>query len=117
MSLERKIKQRTARRVRRVRGGFAYGDKPRVSVFRSLKAIYAQVIDDRQQRTLVTCSSRDLAGVEGDKKTVAHAVGKELAKRALEKGISVAVFDRGAYLYHGRVKALADGLREGGLEV
>ncbi|EKE05167.1 MAG: 50S ribosomal protein L18P [uncultured bacterium] len=90
---------------------------PRVSVFRSLKYIYAQVIDDINSTTLVSCSSLELKNLKGDKKAIANAVGKELAKRAQEKGITTAVFDRGSFLYHGRVKALAEGLREGGLNI
>ena len=87
---------------------------PRVSVFRSLKQIYAQVIDDATSNTVVSCSSLEVKVKKGDKKAVAHAVGVELAKRMKEKGIQVAVFDRGSYLYHGRIKALVDGLRETG---
>lgn len=91
--------------------------RPRVSVFRSLNHIYAQIIDDGAGVTLVSSSSAQLKDVKGDKKTVAHAVGKELAARAQEKGITCAVLDRGVYLYHGRVKALAEGLRDGGLTI
>lgn len=118
MSLERKVAQSTRRRALRVRGKFkASGNTlPRVSVFRSLQHVYAQVIDDQAQRTLVSCSSLELE-VGGDKKSIAKAVGLELAKRALEKKIEAVVFDRGQFLYHGRVKALADGLREGGMRI
>jgi large subunit ribosomal protein L18 len=78
--------------------------------------MYAQIIDDVQQVTLVSCSTLDVE-VKGDKKAQAQAVGIELAKRAKSKGIAHAKFDRGHFLYHGRVKALAEGLREGGMEI
>jgi len=116
VSLQRKTAQRTIRRAARVRSKLLR-DKPRVSVFRSLSHIYAQLIDDAQQKTIASCSSLELKDISGDKKAVAFAIGKELAKRAQEQGISVAVFDRGQYLYHGRVKSLAEGLREGGLQL
>ena len=115
MSLERKIKNRVQRRVRRVRRKFldAY---PRVSVSRSLRHMYAQVIDDKQGRTLVGFSSSQLEKTEGDKKNVAHLLGLELARRAESLGVKKIAFDRGACRYHGRVKAFADGLRKGGLD-
>lgn len=116
MSLERKINQRVHRRTMRVRQRFTH-DKPRVSVFRSAAHMYAQVIDDNAQKTLASCSSLELKNIKGDKKEVAFAVGKELAKRALAQGINVAAFDRGPFLFHGRVKSLADGLKDGGLQV
>ena len=93
-------------------------ERPRLSVFRSSKHIYAQLIDDIRGVTLATASSReDLAArVEGKGKTaVSAAVGKLLAERAREQGVEKVCFDRGGYLYHGRVKALADGARAGGL--
>lgn len=119
MSVEKKIKLRAKRRELRVRSGLKrFSELPRVSVFRSLKYIYAQIIDDAGHKTVVSCSSLELKNtVSGDKKTIAQSVGKELAKRALSQGINAAVFDRGSFLYHGRVKALADGLREGGLKI
>lgn len=88
---------------------------PRVTVFRSLKNIYAQVIDDTTHATLVSCSSLELDKVSGDKKSVAHAVGMALGKKAKEKGIEKALFDRGSFLYHGRIRSVAEGLREAGL--
>ena len=93
--------------------------RPRLSVFRSGKHIYAQVIDDGQGRTLAAASSLD-KGLKTDLKTgadkgAAAAVGKLVAERAVAAGVTKVVFDRGAYLYHGRVKALADAAREGGL--
>jgi large subunit ribosomal protein L18 len=92
-------------------------ERPRLSVFRSNRDIYVQVIDDSVGNTLVAASSRE-KGVapKGTKIEKAKAVGAELARRALEKGITQVVFDRGGYLYHGRVKAVADGAREGGLK-
>ena len=87
--------------------------RPRLSVFRSNRYIYAQIIDDQEKRTLV--SSSDLNETQGTKKERAYKVGKELAEKAKAKGIESVVFDRGGYLYTGRVKALAEGAREGGL--
>lgn len=115
MSLERKNKIRKYRRAKRVRSALNPNGLPRVSVFRSLKYIYAQVIDDANQKTLISCSSLELKNIAGDKKAIAKAIGLELASRALSKGLKKVAFDRGSYLYHGRIKALADGLREGGL--
>ena len=93
--------------------------RPRLSVFRSGKNIYAQIIDDSQGRTLAAASSLDKdlrAGIKtGADKAAAMAVGKLVAERALAVGVTDVVFDRGAYLYHGRVKALAEAAREGGL--
>ncbi len=94
--------------------------RPRLSVFRSSKHIYAQVIDDDAGRTLASASSLDQSLREslktGADKAAAAAVGKLVAERAKEAGVTKVVFDRGAYLYHGRVKALADAAREGGLD-
>ncbi len=92
-------------------------ERPRLSVFRSNKDIYVQVIDDTNGSTLVAVSSREKGvAAKGTKIEKSKSVGVELAKRAIEKGITQIVFDRGGYLYHGRVKALADGAREGGLK-
>ncbi len=93
-------------------------DRPRLCVFRSLKNIYAQVIDDETGNTLAAASSLDseLKGTYGGNKTAAKAVGELIAKKALDKGITTVVFDRGGYLYHGRVAELAAGAREGGLK-
>jgi large subunit ribosomal protein L18 len=105
-------------RVRRALKKAAAG-RPRLSVFRSSQHIYAQVIDDRRGETLVAASSieKDLRGKlkTGADKAAAAEVGKLVAERAKAKGIGEVVFDRGAYLYHGRVKALAEAAREGGL--
>ena len=120
MSVKKKIRARQKRRALRVRKRLKYDrDRtvPRISVFRSLKHMYAQIIDDAAHKTIASCSSLELKDLTGDKKTVAHSIGLELAKRAQEKGISTVVFDRGGFLYHGRVKELADGLRKGGLKV
>jgi large subunit ribosomal protein L18 len=92
-------------------------DKPRLSVFRSNRGIYAQLIDDRSGRTLVSVASAHVeSGGAASKKEQAEKVGAVLAERAKLAGIEKAVFDRGPYLYHGRVKALADGARSGGLD-
>jgi large subunit ribosomal protein L18 len=88
-------------------------DRPRLVVFRSLKHVTAQLIDDVAGRTLMTVTSTDLTGKKSEKSV---EVGKRIATRAKEAGITKVVFDRGGYKYHGRVKAVADGAREGGLE-
>ena len=88
-------------------------ERPRLVVFRSLKHIYAQLVDDVTQRTLMTVSDTKLEGKKSEKSA---QVGKEIASRAKEAGITRVVFDRAGYKYHGRVKAVADGAREGGLE-
>jgi large subunit ribosomal protein L18 len=112
----------TERRTGRVRRAVktAAGGRRRLSVFRSSKHIYAQVIDDGKGETLASASSLDkeLRGAlkSGANIDAAKAVGKLLAARALEKGVKDVVFDRGRYIYHGRVKALADAAREGGLK-
>jgi len=117
VSVLRNLKLRGKRRVLRVRSRQrSRGEMLRVSVFRSLKHIYAQVIDDAQQVTLASYSSRNILKPAGSKKEVAKQVGIELGKIAAQKGISEVFFDRGGVLYHGRVQALADGLRESGLK-
>jgi large subunit ribosomal protein L18 len=109
------------RRQRRVRGELQKnaGGRPRLSVFRSSKHIYAQIIDDAAGRTLAAASSleKDLKSSlkTGADKAAAGAVGKLLAERAKKAGVGNVVFDRGGYRFHGRIKALADGAREGGL--
>jgi large subunit ribosomal protein L18 len=104
------------RRRRRIRGRVeGSAARPRLSVFRSNKGIYAQVIDDASGTTIAAASSVQLSSSEGSKSEQASAVGKLVAERARDKGVESVVFDRGGYLYHGRVKALADGAREGGL--
>ncbi|GGF29621.1 50S ribosomal protein L18 [Aliidongia dinghuensis] len=113
-SLFLRRKQRVRNRLRAAAAG-----RLRLSVFRSSKHIYAQVIDDAEGKTLVAASSIDKTLKDGLKTgadiAAAQAVGKLLATRAAEKGITQVVFDRGGYLFHGRVKALADAAREGGL--
>ena len=116
MSLEKKIKKGAKRRSLRVRAKLST-ELPRVSVFRSLKHMYAQVIDSKAQATVTSCSTLDLKNLKGDKKAIAFAIGRELAQKAVAQGITTAVFDRGSFLYHGRVKSLAEGLREGGLNI
>jgi large subunit ribosomal protein L18 len=90
--------------------------RPRLSVFKSNTAIYAQVIDDSKGVTLLAASSRDLDKKSGVKVEISKNVGKKLAEKALASGIQQVVFDRNGYLYHGNVKALAEGAREGGLK-
>lgn len=89
------------------------GDKPRLSVYRSTQHIYVQVIDDEKMTTLVSASDLNLKGTKTER---AKLVGIEIAKKAIEKKIKKVVFDRGGFLYHGRIAALATGAREGGLE-
>jgi large subunit ribosomal protein L18 len=115
MKLSREqARRRRHRRVRaRVSGTPA---RPRLAVYRSNRGIYAQVIDDNAGHTLASASTETLEGATGSKSELATAVGREVARKAREAGIERVVFDRGGYLYHGRVKALADGAREGGLE-
>ncbi len=114
-------KNMQARRTRRVRADLRRKskDRPRLSVVRSSRHIYAQVIDDSQGRTLAAASSVDkaLKGklAKGTDKAAAAEVGKLIAERAAAAGVKEVVFDRGGYLYHGRVKALAEAAREGGL--
>ena len=109
-----------ARRHRRIRVSLSgTGQRPRLNVFRSLHHIYCQVIDDATGTTLAAASTNEptvRTSLTGTKTERAKAVGKAIAERAREKGISAVVFDRGGYLYHGRVKALADAAREAGLE-
>ncbi len=119
MAKDNKATVRRVARVRRAIRARAYG-KPRLSVFRSSKQIYAQIIDDEQGATLVAASTveKDIRSALKTGATVeaARAIGKQIAERAVAKGIKDVVFDRGGYMYHGRVKALAEGAREGGLQ-
>jgi len=116
-----KLSDRIERRRGRVRGVLrqAAGTRKRLSVFRSSKHIYAQVIDDEAGATLAAASSLEQTAREGLKTgagiDAAKAVGKLIAQRAQEKGVKDVIFDRGAYLYHGRIKALAEAAREDGL--
>ena len=112
---KKEIRVRIHKRIRKKISGSP--ERPRLAVFRSLKHIYAQVIDDANGRTIASASSNE-KGVDFDGGNIggAKTVGKLVAERAKEKGINTVVFDRGGYLYHGRVKALADAAREAGLE-
>ena len=111
-------RQARARRHRRVRGKvFGTAERPRLVVFRSNRGIAAQLVDDVDGKTLAAASWLDKRGAKGDKTEQAAEVGKLLAANAKKAGVERAVFDRGGYLYHGRVKALADGAREGGLSI
>ena len=94
-------------------------ERPRLAVYRSNRHIYVQLIDDVSSRTVASASDREVggSGAKGDKKVVAKAVGALIADRAKQAGIQGAVFDRGGRLYHGRIAALADGAREGGLSI
>ncbi|HEX3918057.1 MAG TPA: 50S ribosomal protein L18 [Caulobacteraceae bacterium] len=114
MALSQKPTQRRAARVRLRLKKMGSG-RPRLSVFRSAKNIYAQVIDDVRGVTLAHASTLEEKGEKGADKEAAARVGALIAKRALDKGVTQVVFDRGGYIYHGRVKALADAAREAGL--
>ena len=107
------IRQRIHARIRAKLSGTE--QRPRLNVYRSLNNIYAQVIDDQTGTTLVSASTIKLK--TGGNIAAAKEIGKEVAEKAVEKGIKKVVFDRGGYLYHGRIKALADAAREAGLEV
>jgi large subunit ribosomal protein L18 len=109
------VREAIHRRIRRkVRGS---SERPRLAVYRSLNHIYAQVVDDLNGQTIVSASTteKDLRGTTGGNVEAARRIGKAIAERALEKGISSVVFDRGGYLYHGRIKALTDAARAAGL--
>jgi large subunit ribosomal protein L18 len=116
-----KLSDKILRRQGRVRGALrrAAGERKRLTVFRSSKHIYAQVIDDEEGITVASASSMEKTTREGQKTganvDAAKAVGKLIAQRAQEKGVKDVIFDRGSYLYHGRVKALAEAAREAGL--
>jgi len=119
MAQDKSSESRRKARVRRTLRARAYG-KPRLSVFRSSKQIYAQVIDDANGVTLASASSLEkdnrAALKTGANVEAAKSIGKLIAERAVAAGVKEVVFDRGAYMYHGRVKALAEGAREGGLQ-
>jgi large subunit ribosomal protein L18 len=119
MAKDQSSEGRRKARVRRTIRERAYG-KPRLSVFRSSKQIYAQIIDDENGRTLAAASSLEKDARSGLKTganvEAAKSIGKLIAERAVAAGVKEVVFDRGAYMYHGRVKALAEGAREGGLQ-
>ena len=107
---------RIKNRIRKVVSGTE--TRPRLAVYRSNKEIYAQIVDDVSGKTLAAASSRDksISTVKGNKSEVAELVGKALGEKALKAGVETIAFDRGGYLYHGRVKSLAEGAREAGLK-
>jgi len=109
-------RQRIQNRIRKVVSGTEA--RPRLSVFRSNKEIYAQIVDDVTGKTISAASSRDkdISSAKGTKTEVAALVGKSIAEKALKTGVESISFDRGGYLYHGRVKSLAEGAREAGLK-
>jgi len=120
MNSRKLLNKKRARRVLRTRAKiFGSASKPRLAIFRSNSSIYAQLIDDEKGNTLVHASSRELraAGKKAPKTEVAKLVGELLAKKAKEKGIKEAVFDRRNYKYHGRVRAVGEGARSGGLKI
>ena len=117
MATSRKDRIRSERRTRSVRSALKKTHMPRVSVFRSHRHIYGQIIDDAKQTTVVSFSSSQLEKPAGDKREIARMVGKELATKAKAQGIDRVLFDRGAYKYHGRVQALAEGIRDGGVTI
>lgn len=121
MKLQERVQSQRQKRRFRVRNKIrATADRPRLSVFRSNKHIYAQIIDDANGKTLVSASTVEKSslgeGVAGGNKAAAETIGKLLAQRALEHGLKSVVFDRGQYRYHGRIAALAEAARQGGLE-
>ncbi|HMB99961.1 MAG TPA: 50S ribosomal protein L18 [Flavobacteriaceae bacterium] len=107
---------RIKNRIRKVVSGSEA--RPRLSVFRSNKEIYAQIVDDVTGKTISAASSRDkdISSAKGNKTEIAALVGKSIAEKALKAGVETIAFDRGGYLYHGRVKSLAEGAREAGLK-
>ncbi|GGE20826.1 50S ribosomal protein L18 [Marinithermofilum abyssi] len=120
ISKQDRNKSRKRRHLRVRKKIFGTAARPRLNVFRSSKNIYAQLIDDVAGQTLASASTLDAelkeSGIYGGNAEAARKVGELIAKRAQEKGIKQVVFDRGGYLYHGRIKALAEGAREGGLD-
>ncbi|MDX8401612.1 MAG: 50S ribosomal protein L18 [Mariprofundaceae bacterium] len=116
MSAKRYELNSAVRRARRVRARVKASGRPRLSVFRSARHIYAQIIDDATGRTLAAASSLDAGVQNGGNIGGAEAVGKLIAERAIKAGVTEVAFDRGRYPYHGRVKALAEGARAGGLK-
>ncbi len=108
------IRKRIHARIRQKLAGTA--ERPRLNVYRSLNHIYAQVIDDQKGETLVSASTLDLKLKTGGNVAAAREIGKAVAEKATAKGIQQVVFDRGGFLYHGRIKALADAAREAGLK-
>lgn len=115
MKLSRnQARKRRKQRIRKKISGT--GERPRLAVFRSNKNIYVQLIDDREQKTLAASSTLSLAKGGSINKDGAYQVGKDVADKALQYGIHTVVFDRSGYYFHGRIKSVADGAREGGLK-
>ncbi len=108
------VRQRVHKRIREKLGGTA--ERPRLNVYRSLNHIYAQLIDDMDGKTIVSASTREAKIKTGGNLAAAKEIGKQIAEKAKAKGVTKIVFDRGGYLYHGRIKALADAAREAGLK-
>ena len=108
------VRQRVHKRIREKLSGTSV--RPRLNVYRSLNHIYAQIVDDMGGKTLVSASTRQAKSKTGGNVAAAKEIGKVVALKAKEKGITQVVFDRGGYLYHGRIKALADAAREAGLK-
>lgn len=113
-TLKLKKRLKVKRRIRK--NVFGTASKPRLSVFRSNKQIYGQLIDDESQRTIMAFSSAKAGDLTGNKVAQAYEVGKQLGAQAVSNGVSEVVFDRNGYIYHGRVKSFGDGAREGGLK-
>ena len=114
---QQRVKSGNRKKVRIRRKVSGTAQRPRLAVFRSLKYIYAQVIDDASGKTIASASSREKdSGAKGANAAAAKAVGALIAKKAQDKGVKQVVFDRGGYVYHGNIKALADAARENGLE-
>lgn len=116
MNKEKASQAKKARRHARTRAKISgTPERPRISVFKSNKGMFVQLIDDTKGFTLVSVNSKEVK-IEGDKKTKSFEMGKLLAKKALEKKVEKAAFDKGSYRYHGRIESLASGAREGGLK-
>lgn len=119
MSIQKRIKKREQRRAFRVRNKLRTinrSGKARISVFRSNRSLYVQIIDDMTHNTIVGLSTFAVSKTGGKNKELAHKLGLLAGQKALERSVESVYFDRGSYLYHGRIKALADGLREAGLQ-
>ncbi len=116
MAVKRYEKNGAVRRARKVRARVKATSRLRLSIFRSARHVYAQVIDDASGTTLAAASSLDTSIKNGGNKAGAEAVGKLIAERAVKAGVSKVAFDRGSFAYHGRVQALAEGARAGGLK-
>ena len=117
MAIKNRKKYRRFRIKQRIRKSITgTPERPRMSVFRSNREIYVQLIDDLNSKTLVAASSKTTEGEKASKSELAQKVGTDIAQKAKDAGIETVVFDRNGYPYHGRIKAVADGAREGGLE-